>query len=128
MIIGVTGDRNYTDEEKVDEVLKGCLTEFGKIVIIHGDARGLDNLAKKWAIENNVKEVGYRVDWKDFSPPFKIVRSPYGYEYNVLAGFKRNQKMIDEAGIELLLVFPGGKGTKDMTKRAKKADIPIRFV
>src|SRR5690606_30354012 len=43
------------------------------------------------------------------------------------AGPIRNQEMAD-AGADLCIAFPGGRGTADMVRRARAAGIPVRSV
>jgi len=40
----------------------------------------------------------------------------------------RNQKMLDDNKVDLVVAFPGGKGTADMVERAKKANIEVREI
>jgi hypothetical protein len=44
------------------------------------------------------------------------------------AGPIRNQRMIDEGKPDLVIAFPGGRGTADMVSRAKKAGIPVQEI
>ncbi len=37
----------------------------------------------------------------------------------------RNQQMLDEAKPDMVLAFPGGRGTDDMVSRAEKAGVPV---
>jgi len=41
------------------------------------------------------------------------------------AGPIRNQEMIDECKPDLVVAFPGGRGTADMVRRAKAAGIRV---
>jgi hypothetical protein len=36
--------------------------------------------------------------------------------------------MLDEESIDLLVSFPGGKGTADMKKRARKSGIEVKEI
>ena len=49
-----------------------------------------------------------RLDWK---------------KYGKKAGPLRNQQMLEEGKPDLVVAFPGGNGTADMVRRAKKANI-----
>jgi hypothetical protein len=49
-------------------------------------------------------------------------------KYGDAAGFLRNQQMVDEAGIQLLIAFPGGDGTRDMMNRCLFARIPVKQI
>ncbi len=82
-------------------------------VIIHGVESGIDFLADQWAVSHWVPIKEYRADWENLGKN---------------AGAIRNQQMIDEGKPDLVLVFPGGMGTADVVKRAKKAGIPIKEV
>jgi hypothetical protein len=44
-------------------------------------------------------------------------------KYGKAAGGIRNQQMLDENEIDTAVAFPGGTGTKDMIKKARKAGI-----
>ena len=48
--------------------------------------------------------------------------SPGGV-YDPGAAVKRNQQMLDEGEPDALFAFPGGKGTADMVRRARKASL-----
>ena len=39
-----------------------------------------------------------------------------------------DKKMLDESHPDLVAAFPGGAGTEDMVRRAKKAGVPISRV
>lgn len=78
--------------------------------LIEGQAKGADQLAGKWADENDVTHLKFPADWK---------------RYGRSAGWKRNQRMLDEGQPSIVVAFPGGVGTKDMVQRAKKAGVPV---
>lgn len=40
------------------------------------------------------------------------------------AGFIRNQDMLD-SGVDVVVAFPGGRGTADMVRRARKAGVEV---
>ena len=120
----VTGGRKYSNKEFVHKILNNFLAK-GPFILIHGDADGLDTLAKEWAIENNVEQIPYPALWKDFTQtPCNIKYGQFG-KYNCLAGFNRNEQMLKEGKPNLCLAFPGGKGTADMKKRCKKANVLV---
>ena len=107
----VCGGRNYTDVRKVASVLGELWHYEGPLAIIQGGARGADTLAAGGA--NLAPECScetYPADWK---------------MYGVRAGPIRNQRMIDEGKLNLVVAFPGGRGTTDMVNRAKKNNIEV---
>ena len=76
-------------------------------VIIHGDARGADRTAGKWADRNNVPVEVYPADWKSLGKK---------------AGPLRNTQMLDEGKPDVCVAFPGGVGTSDMVGKAIDRD------
>jgi hypothetical protein len=109
MRVLVCGGRDYSDAQKVYDVLCGiCPTS-----IIHGNAAGADDLADSWAKANNVPVIPFPADWGTFGKQ---------------AGPIRNQQMLDKGAPELVVAFPGGRGTADMVRRAEAAGIEVRKV
>lgn len=87
-------------------------------VIIHGAASGADSWAKRWAEVSRIPHEPYKADW--YPNGSKVL------DYS--AGPRRNQQMIDEGKPELVVAFPGGKGTADMVSRARAANITVREI
>ncbi len=83
------------------------------ITIISGGARGVDTTAIDFAIVNWCPFVEFKADWKN---------------HGKSAGPIRNQAMLDQSTPDLVVAFPGGKGTADMVSRANKAGIPVRVI
>jgi hypothetical protein len=119
MRILVCGGRDYADEDVVARVLTDAFTFWIRssdepFVIVHGDARGADRLAGAWA---------------DAYPDI-LVNEPHPADwtrYGRRAGPIRNQEMLD-SGIDLVIAFPGGRGTADMVHRARKAGVKVKEV
>ena len=109
MKVLVCGGRDYADSAKVAAVLN----EIDPLVVINGGAPGADTLASGWAITHNVPYVEIKANWgKD----------------GKAAGPIRNQRMIDKCKPDLVVAFPGGRGTADMVARARKAGVSVREV
>lgn len=107
----VCGGRDFNDREKVFAVLSASVEWFdGDFVIIQGDARGADKHSKDWAHAHGHACIGMGAAW-DF----------YGND----AGHIRNGWMLKFAQPDLVIAFPGGAGTSDMKKKAKKAGITV---
>lgn len=113
MKILVCGGRDYSDQEKVNEVLNIMHNANPVTTIVHGDATGADTLANNWAKGAGVNVVAYPADWKT---------------YGKSAGPIRNEKMLNEQNPDLVLAFPGGKGTEHMMKIAKEKGVFIMRV
>lgn len=80
------------------------------IVIIHGGAKGADSAAGDFANINFCQEEAFSANWK---------------RYGQRAGYVRNKKMLDQGRPDLVVAFPGGKGTANMVKLAKAAGVKV---
>ena len=121
----VCGGRDFSDYDRLrSELYYQCdgrgwnypLDDFGNtlpnVVIIHGGAKGADELADEWAIVNWTGLEVYEANWD---------------KYKNAAGPIRNQQMLDEGKPDLVIAFPTkkSKGTYDMIRRAEKAGIEV---
>ncbi len=79
--------------------------------IVHGAARGADYLAGRWARSNDVTETAFPVD--------HVKDGPWPS-----AGAFRNMRMYRESRPDLVLAFPGGRGTGHMVKHAREHKCP----
>lgn len=112
MRVLVCGGRDYKDQQFLWDALDAlhktiphdCMT------IIQGGARGADQLAREWCFSREVAYDNYPADWKTHGPA---------------AGPIRNQRMLDAGKPDLVVAFPGGKGTADMVERAKRSGIIV---
>lgn len=116
MRILVTGGRNYDDITAVLDALtpetSKAYASGGTVTIVHGGARGADALVASVARKFGWGEEAHPADWGT---------------HGRAAGPIRNQHMAD-LGADLLLAFPGGRGTADMVRRATAAGIPVRHI
>ena len=105
----VTGSRDWSDVEAVNEFLDKYSPDSNDIVLVHGDAPGLDTVAKRIAKERGWKVEDHPADWK------RLGRG---------AGPTRNTKMVS-LGADICLAFPlpDSVGTLDCIKKARKAGI-----
>lgn len=109
MKICVCGGRNYTEYKVLSKVLNEARQIYGPFTLVHGDAKGADSMAKNWAISNNVEHQAYPAKWDVFGDS---------------AGPIRNRQMLD-AGFDMLIAFPGGRGTANMISITNQAGIPV---
>jgi YspA, cpYpsA-related SLOG family len=113
----VTGSRDYVHKSIVRrEIL--ALGKENIEILIHGDARGLDTLAKEVGEEEGIPtqaEPCTDEEWRTLGKK---------------AGVLRNQRMIDKYKPTYGLAFPlpGSRGTWDMVNRMKAANIPYKVV
>ena len=112
MRVLVCGGRDYENADRVSEVLSRIFAERGGVHLIHGDARGADRCAATWGEQNLMpgRVHSYPANWKAFG------RS---------AGPIRNRQMVEEGKPDLVVAFPGGKGTANMVKLAREANVEV---
>lgn len=121
----VTGGRVGRDAGLVDRRLSAVHAKHGIDVLIVGRASGYDTLCEDWAKDHCIPVLPFPAQWDDIHHPGAVVRTNrYGKKYDVTAGGRRNQQMIDEGRPDAAVQFPGGSGTADMVKRLEKAGIP----
>jgi hypothetical protein len=145
-----TGSRNLTDRALVRraliEVLStegtgGDLPDVDEVLIVHGaqgyvDERTGETKGADLLIDQEAKALGMRTKpmpakWRDpcrsecNHGPRKLNRS--GQDYCQLAGFYRNQDMVDLRAYDLCIAFPLGRsvGTRDCIRRAAAAGIEV---
>lgn len=106
----VCGGRDYHDSDHIWGVLYDIP---GITCIIHGGADGADRQAMIFAQTNGFRHAVFQADW---------------HTHGRAAGPIRNQRMLDEGKPDLVVAFPGGKGTADMVRRSKAAGIPVREI
>jgi hypothetical protein len=110
----VCGGRNYTDQDKVNAALDFYKCYYGRnITIIQGGCSGADWLTKRWAIQNGITNKEYVADWKTNGNR---------------AGPIRNQQMLDIEQPDLIIAFPGGKGTQNMITLAKDRNFKVQIM
>jgi len=126
MRILVCGGRDYTGYHVLKTTIEDIIDEARlyndgeDIVIIQGGACGADFLAKVCVLDEWSLMVDPKVTLLEFPADWKT--------HGKAAGAIRNQQMLDEGKPDLVLAFPGGRGTADMVSRAKKAGVKVREV
>jgi hypothetical protein len=103
----VCGGRDYDSYDTIARVLD----EYGDdTVIIHGAARGADALADQYATVRRWPAVRFPANWTQLGRG---------------AGSERNARMLRDGKPDLVIAFPGGRGTADMVTRARRAGVPV---
>jgi hypothetical protein len=125
MRVLVTGARDYEDAWIIGRVLDGiendCLLHSEPIIIIEGEAKGADSIARLWGetldrYDATVEK--YPADWN---------------QYGKAAGPIRNKQMLVEGKPDVVVAFPKGKledskGTRNMVEQAVKAGVTTYVV
>lgn len=95
------------DELTIDD---GEMLPRAGTVIITGCAPGADRCADGWAVCNWTQLLEFPADWRT---------------HGKAAGPIRNQRMLDEGKPDVVIAFPGGRGTADMVRRAERAGVRV---
>jgi hypothetical protein len=106
MRVLVCGGRDFDNYQAVETVLNSIP---GISLIINGGAKGADALSSKWAKEHKVACLVFPALWN---------------KEGKAAGPLRNVRMLEEGQPQMVVAFPGGKGTAHMLALTKQADIP----
>jgi hypothetical protein len=126
MKILVCGGRDFSDADLLCKFLNQLHAKTGFTSLAHGAAKGADSLAKSWARAKGIREFGYPAPWDDVTLQGSVIRHhPDGRPYNAAAGRLRNQWMLDVERPDMVVAFPGGKGTAHMVKIAREAGVPV---
>lgn len=113
MNILACGGRTYTNKNKVYDVLDDCISCWDEVVLINGCAKGADTLAQEWA-----KDRGFPIE------KYPALWDVHGKS----AGYIRNKLMLDDGQPDLVVAFPGGKGTAMMVKIAEEANVEVIII
>lgn len=112
----ITGSRDWLARNTVWLALNEELERFRTLTVVHGGARGADEIAARWAWGChtqgwNVTVEEHRADWET---------------HGKRAGVLRNQLMVD-LGADVCHAFPLNKsiGTRHCMARAEAAGIPV---
>jgi YspA, cpYpsA-related SLOG family len=113
MRILVCGGRNYAGHHALNAALDDIHAAQPVSQVIHGAARGADSLAAAWARSRGIPPLAFPADWK---------------KDGKAAGFLRNARMLRDSRPDLVVAFPGGKGTAHMVKLARNAGVAVRQI
>ena len=107
--------RAQQERELVAATLDALLQEVGSFRLVEGGAAGADREACKWAYAQRglVTHRQYHAQWK---------------KHGRAAGPIRNREMLAKEQPDLVVAFPGGKGTADMVACAMMAGVAVRVV
>lgn len=106
----VTGGRDFRDKDAIYSALGEIDRKNGLATLIHGGASGVDTIAGAWAKEWGVSVWVHPADWA---------------KHGNAAGPIRNQDMLERGKPDAVVAFPGGRGTADMVRRARAANVLV---
>ena len=115
----VAGSRTVSDYDlvarKLDHLVSGWMSGLAStIIVIEGEAPGVDLLAKRWATERGHGVLPMPADWDKHGRP---------------AGYVRNVAMADQDPDAAVLFWDGkSPGTTMMRNILDERDIPYRLI
>lgn len=115
-VVLVCGGRSFSSYDVVEAWLDKLHAIHKFDLVIHGNNKGhagkpgADQLADQWARGRHIDVKPFDADWKKYGKP---------------AGPIRNKRMLDEGKPNLVIAFPGGRGTTDMKRQANAASVCV---
>ena len=113
MKILICGGRDYSNWTLFVNVLSEYAGFEKAPTLISGGARGAGQMAERYAHDYDLNIKVYRADWN---------------AHGRAAGPRRNQLMLTAEAPDLILAFPGGRGTADMVRRARLQGFKVREI
>jgi len=111
MRVLVCGGRDFNDSDFIWNKLYELNSSEGPFTcLIHGCAAGVDTQAKIWAETLKIPILGFRAEWQ---------------KYGNIAGPMRNGRMLRDGKPNLVIAFPGNRGTMNMKRQAREAGIRV---
>lgn len=106
----VCGGRAYEDRRALNRTLTQLHAEHPIGLVITGGAPGADRLGQRWAEHQRIPVAVYPANWQF------VGRS---------AGPVRNGAMLEFGKPDVVVAFPGGRGTADMVSQATSRGVPV---
>ena len=113
MKVLICGGRDYTNEGYLRDELEAFDALTPITCVVHGGQRGVDKFANTWALDNGIEVREYKADWEQFG------RS---------AGPIRNKLMLYKEEPDLVIAFPGNRGTAHMIEISEEQGYPVKRV
>lgn len=114
----VTGGRDYTDYETVEEPIRFLVGFYGSdLRMMHGGARGADSLAQRAIKKYKIAHKVFPADWDTHGKKAGPLRNIQMADY---LDFCR-----DHGHSTQVLAFPGGSGTMHMISLAEARNHPV---
>ena len=110
MRVLVCGGRDFSDSAALYRKLDWFARKHLVDVVIEGDARGADRMAGYWARKRRIENLKFPADWG---------------RWGKRAGYVRNVEMLEKGKPDVVLAFPGGRGTEMMTGLARERGIQV---
>lgn len=112
MRVLVCGGRDFDNVAFVRSRLDALHAQQPITHLIHGGARGVDTIAGDWSKTKSIERYVCLADWN---------------KHGKAAGPIRNARML-EWKPDLVVAFPGGRGTANMIEQAERAGVPVKRI
>ena len=119
MKICIIGSRSLDRAENILPIIDTFIKDHttGKLTILSGGAKGVDQLSRKYSEANGI-------DFVEFLPYHLLDNVPFSSKYF----FIRNKQMIDNAD-KVLIIWDGkSKGTEYGIKYSQKKNKPVMII
>lgn len=122
----VCGGRKYRNGALLYQTLDKLHAEHQFSDFMQGGATGADALAKEWArTKPEITRWECKAAWTDLTQPGAVIKKRAdGTLYDARAGHRRNVRMM-EWQPDLVVAFPGDRGTKDMVELAHAGGVVV---
>ncbi|AOV17982.1 hypothetical protein BJI67_13750 [Acidihalobacter aeolianus] len=107
LVAGGTSDNAHS---RVYHALYSVHERWSIGCVMHGGSSETDSLAQAWADQQGIPTEIYAAEWR---------------RLGFAAGPARHGRIFDEGRPDLLVAFPGGRGTPDLVARARASGVPI---
>lgn len=112
--LAIVGSRTFSDQEKMDGVMKDYIESHGKpSLVISGGAKGADTLGRLWAQRKGIPI-------KEFIPNWS--------KYGKMAGIHRNSDIVDNCDHLIAFQVNNSQGTQDSINKANKRKIHVLVI
>lgn len=110
----VCGGRDFANRDLVYKTLGDLHAEEPIGLVVNGAARGADKLSTEWAVAmDHVAIHEYPAKWD---------------LHGKRAGPVRNSQMLECENVDMVVAFPGGRGTADMVSKAQQRGVVVLHV
>lgn len=106
----VCGGRDYDHRVNMFRALDKFNAERPVSLVIQGGADGADRYASEWALRLGIPCDQYDADWRS-----------HGHA----AGPIRNARMLRDGKPDVVIAFPGGRGTANMVRQARERGVEV---
>lgn len=114
--VAISGSRSITNKtfvfNSLDFFLRRLLEEYN-VIIIHGNAKGVDSIANEWAIDKGLEIVVFEPEYGKY--PLRV------------APIKRNETIVENCDY-LLAITTGSNGTASTINFAKKQNKIVKVI